>query len=248
MQKISSLCYNIWYKGDFKMKEIYSNADDCLELARYLKKKMGNKIEFYGSVQQEVIQGKYFSHYREPHSDLDYLFEKGLSFCFKFCEGGFLRIGVGSLPPNQNSVGEKLAALSSFYEVLSEQYGEPTVFYTTKGDEEGTLSLHWSFINKEEEIQEFRNGSCFDDAEIEELIVIDEPRTQNTSDQLSDTTRQFIARKIGIPFELISLVDKNIEEFLKFKTGTESIVPKEPRNDGPSHKMQRLSGVNFEQK
>lgn len=228
------------------MKEIYSNADDCYELARFLKKKMGNKIEFYGSVRLAVIQGKYFSHYREPHSDLDFLFEEGLSFQYKFCKKGFLRIGVGSLPPDKNSVGEKLAALSSFYEVLSEQYGEPTVFYTTKGDEEGTLSLHWSFINKEEEIQKFRNGSYFDDAEIEELIVIGEPRTQNTSDQLSDTTRRFITRRIGVPLELIDLMDKNIEEFVKYKTGEKIPIPEEPRNDGPSHKMQRFSGINFE--
>lgn len=214
------------------MSEIYSNADDCLELARHLKKKMGNKIDFYGSIRQEVISGKYFSHYRDPHSELDYLFEEGLPFYYKFCKEGFLRIQIGSFYPHNNSVGEKLAALSNFYEVLSEQYGEPTVFYTTKDDEEGTLSLHWSFVNKEEDIQKFRNGSYFDDAEVDELIVIGEPRIQTSSYQLRDTTRKLIAKQIGVPFELISLVDENIEDFVKYKTGKEIGIPEGAKIDG----------------
>jgi len=220
------------HKGGFKMSEIYSNADDCLELARYLKKKMGNKINFYGSIRQEVISGKYFSHYRDPHSKLDYLFEEGLPFYFKFCKEGFLRIGIGSFHPHNNSLGEKLAALSNFYEVLSEQYGEPTVFYTVKEDEEGTISLQWSFTNKKENIQNLRNGSYFDDAEIDELIVIGESRTQRNGYQLSDTTRKAIAKQIGIPFELINLVDENIEDFVKYKTGKEIGIPEGAKSDG----------------
>lgn len=233
------------------MSEIYSNADDCLELARHLKKKMGNKIDFYGSLRQEVISGKYFSHYRDPHSELDYLFEEGLPFYYKFCKEGFLRIQIGSFWPHNNSVGEKLASLSSFYEVLSEQYGEPTVFYTTKDDEEGTLSLHWSFVNKEEDIQKFKNGSYFDDAEVDELIVIGEPRTQTSSYQLSDTTRNLIAKQIGVPFELISLVDENIEDFVKYKTGKEIGIPEGAKIDGVpvrSYQKKISSRTMFEKK
>ncbi len=233
------------------MSEIYSNADDCLELARHLKKKMGNKIDFYGSVRQEVISGKYFSHYRDPHSELDYLFEEGLPFYYKFCKEGFLRIQIGSFYPHNNSVGEKLAALSSFYEVLSEQYGEPTVFYTTKDDEEGTLSLHWSFVNKEEDIQKFKNGSYFDDAEVDELIMIGEPRTQTSSYQLRDTTRKLIAKQIGVPFELISLVDENIEDFVKYKTGKEISIPEGAKIDGVpvrSYQKKISSRTMFEKK
>lgn len=233
------------------MSEIYSNADDCLELARHLKKKMGNKIDFYGSIRQEVISGKYFSHYRDPHSELDYLFEEGLPFYYKFCKEGFLRIQIGSFYPHNNSVGEKLAALSNFYEVLSEQYGEPTVFYTTKDDEEGTLSLHWSFVNKEEDIQKFRNGSYFDDAEVDELIVIGEPRIQTSSYQLRDTTRKLIAKQIGVPFELISLVDENIEDFVKYKTGKEIGIPEGAKIDGVpvrSYQKKISSRTMFEKK
>ena len=214
------------------MRERYSNADDCLELARHLKKKMGNKIDFYGSIRQEVISGKYFSHYRNPHSELDYLCEEGLPFYFKFCKEGFLRIGIGSFCSRNNSVGEKLAALSSFYEVLSEQFGEPSVFYTTKDDDEGTLSLQWSFVNKEEDIQKFRNGSYFDDAEIDKLIVIGEPRAQMNSYELSDATRKNIAKQIGMPFELIDLVDENIEDFVTYKTGKEIGIPMGAKIDG----------------
>lgn len=233
------------------MSEIYSNADDCLELARHLKKKMGNKIDFYGSIRQEVISGKYFSHYRDPHSELDYLFEEGLPFYYKFCKEGFLRIQIGSFYPHNNSVGEKLAALSNFYEVLSEQYGEPTVFYTTKDDEEGTLSLHWSFVNKEEDIQKFRNGSYFDDAEVDELIVIGEPRIQTSSYQLRDTTRKLIAKQIGVPFELISLVDENTEDFVKYKTGKEIGIPEGAKIDGVpvrSYQKKISSRTMFEKK
>lgn len=230
------------------MTEIYSNANDCLELAKYLKKKMGSKIDFYGSVYQEVISGSYFSDFESSHY---HSYGDGLSFYYKFCKEGFLRIGIGSFYSHNNSIGEKLAALSSFYEVLSEQYGEPTVFYTTKNDDEGTLSLQWSFVNKEEDIQNLRNGSYFDDAEIDELIVIGEPRTQTNGYQLSDTTRKLIAKQIGVPFELISLVDENIEDFVKYKTGKEIGIPEGAKIDGVpvrSYQKKISSRTMFEKK
>lgn len=203
------------------MTEIDSNADDCLELARYLKNKMGSKIDFYGSIHQEVVSGSYFSDLENKHY---HSYGDGLSFYYKFCKNGFLRIGIGSFYSGNNSIGEKLAALSSFYEVLSKQYGEPAVFYTTKDDEE-TLSLQWSFANKKEDIQNLRNGSYFNDVEIDELIVFGEPRTQMNGYQLSDDTRRVIAKQIGVPFELINLVSENIEDFVKYKTGKGSGVP-----------------------
>lgn len=224
------------------MSEIYSKADDCLELARYLKNKMGSKIDFYGSIHQEVISGSYFSDfeskYYHPYGD-------GLSFYYKFCKEGFLRIGIGSFCSRNNSVGEKLAALSNFYEVLSEEYGEPTVFYTTKDDDERTLSLQWSFVNKEEDIQNFN------DAEIDELIVFGKPRTQMNGYQLSDSTRKLIAKQIGVPFELISLVDENIEDFVKYKTGKEIGIPEGAKIDGVpvrSYQKKISSRTMFEKK
>lgn len=214
------------------MKEIYSKDEDCYKLAIELKKKLKDKIEFMGSPYQGFISGKYFSHYRKPHNETQYLFEKGLPFYYKFCEEGFLRIQVGSFYPYKNSMGEKLAALSDFYEVLSEVYGEPTVFYTIKDDEEGCISLHWSFVNKEEDIEMFKNGTFFDDGETDELIVIGEEKPSNNSYRLSNTTKRFISKEVGLPFELIGLVDENIEDFVKYKTGKEISVPVGSKIDG----------------
>jgi len=212
------------------MDKMHSNAEDCFALAKYLKKKMGSKIDFYGSVRQEVIRGKYFSHYRDPHSELDYLFEEGLPFYLKFCKNGFLRIEIGSL--HNNSMGERLAALSSFYKVLSEQHGDPTVFYTIKDDDEKALSLQWSLANRVEDIQKFRNGSYFDDAEIDELIIIGESRTRTNCCNPGDATKSLIANQIGIPFDLITLVDENIEDFMKYKIGKEISVSEGAKVDG----------------
>lgn len=205
------------------MNEIYSNANDCFNLAKYLKEKMGSKIDFYGSTHQEVIIGTYFSDYTAE--------QESLPFYFKFCKEGFLRIGIGSYHPHNNSVGEKLAALSNFYEVLNEQYGEPTVFYTIKNDQEKNLSLQWSFINKKEDIQSFKDGEYFDDAEIDELIVIGEQTSPIGSYHLNDSTKKLIAKQVGVPFELITLVDENIKDFIKYKKGEEfSITEKSTQN------------------
>ena len=214
------------------MKEIYSKDEDCYKLAIELKKKLKDKIAFMGSPYQGCVSGKYFSHYRKPSNGTQYLFEKGLPFYYKFCEEGFLRIQVGTFYPYKNSMGEKLAALSDFYELLSEMYGEPTVFYTIKDDEEGCVSLHWSFVNKEEDIEKFKNGTFFDDGETDELIVIGEEKPSNNSYRLSDTTKRFISKKVGLPFELIHLVDENIEDFVKYKTGKETSVLVVAKIDG----------------
>lgn len=207
------------------MKEIYSKGEDCYKLAIELEEKLQYKIEFMVSPYQGCVSGKYFSHYRKPSNGTQYLFEKGLPFYYKFCNEGFLRIEVGSFYPYKNSMGEKLAALSDFYEVLSEMYGEPTVFYTIQDDVEGCVSLHWSFVNKEEDIEKFKNGTFFDDGETDELIVIGEEKPSNNSYRLNDTTKRFISKEIGLPFELIHLVDENIEDFVKYKTGKEISVP-----------------------
>ena len=214
------------------MEEIYSKGEDCYKLAIELKKKLKDKIEFCGSAYQECVSGKYFSHYRKPSNGTQYLFEKGLPFYYKFCNEGFLRIEVGSFYPYKNSMGEKLAALSDFYEVLSEMYGEPTVFYTIQDDVEGCVSLHWSFVNKEEDIEKFKNGTFFDDGETDELIIIGEEKNSNNSYRLSDTTKRFISKEVGLPFELIHLVDENIEDFVKYKTGKEISIPVGAKIDG----------------
>ena len=213
------------------MSEIFSNADDCCKLARKFKKQLGDKLDFYGSINTPLPSGKYLSLYRRSNGEYFSYNCNCLPFYFKFAENGFLRIGVGS-HSKDNSLGEKLAALSDFYEVLCEEYGEPTVFYTTKDDDEGLLTLQWSFINKEEEIAKFQNGTYFDDAEIDTLIIFGQKKDNIEGYSLSDTTKKIISRRVGLPFELLDLVDEDIENFVKHKTGKEMTIPVGAKVDG----------------
>lgn len=129
------------------MNDMVSKTKDCYLLAKKLKQKLRNKIDFYGSTNTPLPSGKYLSTYRRKNGE--YMFNGHyLSFYFKFSKNEFLRISVGSNYAG-SEFGEKMAALSDFYEVLSEEYGKPTLFYTTKDDNEKLLTLHWSFINKE---------------------------------------------------------------------------------------------------
>ena len=195
--------------------ELYSKDEDCFELYKLLRKKLGARIEYYGTPYNSLFSGKYFFHYREPHSNIDYLLERGITFYYKYCAGGFLRIGVGTSIYHQATTGEKLVALSDFYEALKSEFGEPTVFYTTKDDDEECLSFQWSFINKEEELTKFKNNTYFDDAEIDTLIIIGDQPENNS--------------ELGLPIELTALVEENRAEYDKYKkifketTGTKNI-------------------------
>lgn len=212
------------------MSELFSKAEDCSLLASRLNKKLGDKIDFYGSTYIEIPSGKYLSSYRRNNGE--YMFNgQWLPFYFKFSENEFLRISVGS---NQcgSSIGEKMAALSDFYSILSEEYGEPTVFYTTKDDDERLLSLQWAFINKEEEIEKFQSGTYFDDAEIDTLIILGKKKEKTEGYSLSDKTKEIISRQVGLPFELLCLVDEDIENFVKHKNGKEISIPEGAKVDG----------------
>ena len=211
------------------MNEFYSKTEDCYLLAGKLKKELENKIEFWGSTYQEVPSGKYLSSYRRNNGE--YMFNgQYIPFYFKFSENEFLKIGVGS-NYRGSSIGEKMAALSDFYSILSKEYGDPTVFYTIKGDDKEFLTLQWAFINKEEEIVKFQNGTYFDDAEIDKLIVIGKNKENIESYSFNDTTRNFISRQVGLPFELIYLIDEDIENFVKHKTGKEITIPQNAKID-----------------
>ena len=212
------------------MKELYSRTEDCLELYKILKRKMGTKVECYGNPHTELFSGKYFSYYKSYRSDFDYLFDRGLPFYYKYRKNGFFRIQIGDDLPKNTSLGEKLAALSDFYGVLKEEFGEPTAFYTIKDDDEGLISLHWSFVNKEEDVKRFKEGTFFDDIETDELIIFGEP-IEEKGYQLSDATKKMSAERIGLPFELLTLVDQNLEDYVKFKNGEKPSVPEGARID-----------------
>lgn len=211
------------------MKEMYSKAEDCYELSNYLYRKLRNKIRFVVNTYQEVVIGVFYSSGKNWLNNTD-----GLIFSYKFSKDEFLRIEIGSYKYNKNSDGEKLAALSDFYEILSERYGKPTLFYTIKDDEEGTLSLQWNFIDKEETIQSFKDDTCFDDASVDKLIVFGEekPNSNNFGFGLNSKTKEFISKQVGVPFELIDLVSENIEDYTYYKTGSEIKVPDDSKIEG----------------
>lgn len=213
------------------MSELFSKREDCYLLAKKLKKQLKDKIDFYGSINIATPNGIYLSSYRRNNGE--YLSYRGncLPFYIKHSKDGFLRISVGSFS-NNNSLGEKLAALSDFYEILSEEFGEPDVFYTIKYDDEGLLSLQWSFINKEEEIEQFKNGTYFDDAEIDSLIILGEKKDDSKEFRLNDKTRYIISKRVGLPFELLNLVDEDIENYIKHKNGKEITIPVGTYTDG----------------
>ena len=56
----------------------------------------------------------------------------------------------------------------------------------------------------------------FDDAETDELIIFGE---QSSINELSGKTKTYISNQIGLPIELIYLLDANVEDFIKYKHG-----------------------------
>jgi len=212
------------------MNEIFSNALDCNLLACKLEEKFKDKIDFFGSTYQQFISCKYLSSYRRNSGE--YMFNgHWVPVYFKFNKDEFLRISVGAYF-SDSSFGEKMAVLSDLYSALSKEYGEPTVFYTLKNDSESLLNLQWSFVNEKDEIAKFKNGTYFDDAFIDTLIVFGEKN--NFKSNLSDRTRSVISSCIGLPFELLYLVDSDIENFIKHKNGEEMIIPIESKEDSVS--------------
>lgn len=205
------------------MKELYSNAQDCYKLARLLKSKLREKIEFSGSTFQELVIGNYHSlPYNRYESFISYR-NDSVEFSYKFLENGFLRISICDTAYKKASIGHKLAVLSDLYQVISEKYGEPSVYFTLKDDDENSINLEWVFIEKDETIEAYKNGTMFDDAEVDELIIIDEEKEKTS---LTNRTKELISKTIGIPYEMIHLVDENIDDFVFYKMG-ENISYKE---------------------
>lgn len=215
------------------MKELYSNANDCYKLACLLKNRLKGKIEFSGSTFQELIIGNY---HLLPRNKYESFLEYGndvVEFSYKFLENGFLRISVCDSAYKKASIGQKLAVLSDLYEVLSKEYGLPLVFYTLKDDDLNSINLEWDFIQKEETIDVFKNGSMID-AEVDELIIIGEEDEKTTCYSLSSRTKELISKTIGLPYEMIYLVDENIEDFVFYKKGERMSYREDAKVDGYS--------------
>lgn len=216
------------------MKELYSNADDCLKLSRLLKSKLKEKIEFMGSTYLEVVTGKYHSlPYNKYNNFIDYRNDE-VEFCYTFLENGFLTITVNDTAYKKFTIGHKLAVLSDLYEVISEVYGMPDVFYTLKEDDENSLNLEWDFLQKEEAIYAFKNGSRFEDAFVEDLIIIGEEEEKTSAYRLKKRTKEMIAKTVGLPFEMLYLVDENVDDFVLYKKGEKMNYPKNAKINGYS--------------
>lgn len=197
-----------------KKTEMLSSSLDCYLLAIYLKQQLKDKISYFGSINQETISGKYFSPYKKRYNT-NFFFDNGLPFCFKYQQDDFLRIQIGSSIPTETSMGEKLAALSTFYEVLEKIFDEPTVFYILENKTEETISLQWSFKNKEEDIMDLQSNTYFDD-QMTKLIVFNQD-VKDYHYQLVKKAKENISRRIGLPHEMSSLISENFADYVKYK-------------------------------
>jgi len=183
------------------MDEYYSDSNDCYELVRKLYKNLGGRIYIYGSPYNPLINGKYKPYNNDVTSNRRdyYAIRDGLCFYAKYNKESFLRIGIGDPYNRKASDGEKLAALSDIYYSLHEDFGNPDVFYTTKDDDEGTLSMQWIYKDKELELEKFEFDEYFDDAKLERVVFIE---------------KDSLNKELELPQELAFLVD---EDFNKFK-------------------------------
>lgn len=213
------------------MSQLYSNADDCHKLALLLNNELKGKIEFMGSTYQEVVGGKFHSFRLNDYKTYRDYEKEQLGFDYKFCEDGFLRVTIDEMI-HSRSLGHKLAALSDIYVVLKKIYGEPTVFYTTKNDDTKGISMQWSFVQREEDIKAFKENTVFDDDEIDTLVVFNEPQEKTSTYTLNDKTKQIIVHQVGLPFELLPLVDENIEDYVYYKFGKEMTYPENAKIEG----------------
>ena len=177
------------------MNQKYSNAEDCYNLAKFLKCKLGKKIEYNVSPYNEVVSGYYT--FLDDYGDIDMYHPRQVSFYFKYLENEFLKIGI----EGNGNLGVKLAALSDFYAVLEKYFGLPTFYYTIENDENKGINLQWSFKNAKNDLNYLKQNIYFDDGFLSELIIFDKDRNKEKEGNIS------------LPNELIPLVNKNIHDF-----------------------------------
>lgn len=211
-------------------KVIYSNVEDCANIAIKLNNELYGKISFYGSIWGGILSGKYhvisLSKYRTYRD-----YEKDeVTFSIKYCKDEFLRVTVGE-ELYKLSTGLKLAVLSDFCEVLTKYCGKPSFYYTIKDDEYHSLNLNWSYNHLAEDLEDIKSATYFDDAIIDKLIVFNENELDDTKKQMKDE----VFKKIGLPYEMLSLVEENMDDFLASKIGE----PIENKKDGMKYEKSK---------
>lgn len=188
--------------------ELYSNGDDCKELKHILNNEIKGKISFSWNVYGQIMGGEYDCLLSNDSIYLEFLNKEKeqIKFYYKFLKDGVLIIGVGNNPLSKKTVGHKLAALSDFYQVLSKNFGEPTLFYTKENDDKEYLNFEWAFKYKKEAIEAFKTNTIFDDGgKVKDLIIIGEQQDK------------FMSNQLGLPIELLGLVEENIDDYIKYK-------------------------------
>lgn len=237
----------------FPSKIYASQEADCYKLYWHLNSKLKGGISFSGNPYCDSFQGTYIAPYHNLQLEQ---FITGLPFFFRFNEKSFLRISVGNYSiydytNHSATFGEKLAALSDFYEALKNVYGDPDVFYTKRNDPKGLLTFEWFFIKKEETIKRLKEitdinwigrnyysvrsiskwENRFDEEQFATIIFLrEEEKTKGYN--LSPVTKKLIGDEIGLPFEMINLLNENIEDFIKYKKGKEVKINENSRVDG----------------
>ena len=189
--------------------EKYSDMYDCFVLANKLRNnEIGKKMEFTSSIYQGILEGKYHIYPYEIYNNFIEYKNDALDFFIKYNQGHFLRLQIAD-SVYRHSIGQKLGVLSEIYPVLKNFVGDATLYYTTKDDLEQTLSLHWAFSDKLEEIAKYQNDTAFDDTIIDELIIFD--------DEENEDIKNWFENAIGLPIQLLQIVISNLDDFLTHK-------------------------------
>ena len=205
------------------MTKVDSTVCDCYHLSEQLLEKFGSRLVLYGCGGPCMLAGEYASFSNEVYSDYTDLCENKIIFCCKYYKGEFLRITVGN-GLAERPIGHKLAALSDFYEIFKEEFGVPTLFYTMKDDAYGSLNFQWSMKDKEKDIENFKNGTIFCDTEVEHVIVMGEKKIDLKKRELDRSTQNVLDEGLGLPIDLLPLVNDNIDDFIYYKEDKD-VVP-----------------------
>lgn len=191
--------------------EKYSDMYDCFILAIKLsKEKIGKKMEFTSSIYQGILEGKYHFYPSDIYNTYSEYIKDALDFCIKYNQEHFLRLQIyDSL--YRHTIGEKLAILSEIYPILTNLVGNATLYYTIKNDLSQTITLHWAFTNKEEEVAKYQSDKAFDDKHIDELIIMN-------NEQASEENKDWFENTIHLPIELLPIVIKNLNDFIAYRS------------------------------
>ena len=174
------------------------------EIAEILIEKLKNKITNI-TIMSEMING----YYKSPYNKKD---EGVIPFIIRYKKDNNLKIAIGYLHNDKNNgtSPENMAALSELYTVIREMFGEPTLFE----DSSYLIQLRWFFKDKDKVKQQYieryqkKSG----------LLIIFDNNINKESDN-NKIVKQIMERKVGLPFGLIKLIDDEIEEYIKYKTG-----------------------------